>query len=106
MLNIFFRVSVVYSVPFFGNSPFDFLVSQIFFLLKDTEHSGFTHGLVGQLTSFVASENHSDSEFTVNEIYFADFNTPPLLGYPVLLSPSVVTLTLKGMWNGYVKRRN
>lgn len=61
----------------------------------------FPHSLVGPLTSgvfsFTGSENHSGSEITVNEIHLADYNTHPLLGCPVLLSPFIVTPTLKGM---------
>lgn len=70
-------------------------------LTENTEHSGFLTALVGRLAlevfSFIASGNHSDSEISVNEIYSPDYNSHPLLGYPVLLSPSVVTLTLREM---------
>lgn len=56
--------------------------------------------LASEVFSITGSENHTDSEITVNEINFADYNTHPLWGVD-----SVVTYSDRNVkWLGQKKK--
>lgn len=71
-----------------------------FILTKEHWAQWFSRSLVGQLTSeifsFVGSENLSDSEITVNEIHFPDYNTHSLQGEVLLNFLNLIGILLFG----------
>lgn len=61
--------------------------------------------LASEVFSITGSENHTDSEITVNEINFADYNTHPLWGVDSIVTISYHTYSDRNVkWLGQKKK--